>query len=773
MIPSYLSRVVHSCVVGIVVCSAVACGGGTDASAVSSSAPSASASDPKRAALAAETTGWIFVASEGQDFSVAGSQTVRYGSGSAWVARVVTNGGQCSNGYFGTDPLFGSVKQCEVSSTSAGWVPVATEGQTFVVSGTRAVRYGSDASWIVKIVSGSGECSNAYFGNDPLFGTVKRCEVDDATDPGWTQIAEEGQPFVTGATQTVRYGAESSWITKEVSGAADCSNSYFGSDPLFGVKKRCETSGVAAAPTPPEVPAPPAPSPVPPLLAAAGICTPPIGLVDTSGTAASVGDGTPGSCTESALRAALASKSVITFNCGPAPVTIPISSTIAIPTNRDTVIDGGNRVTLDGGNTTRILSLVQQNYRTNTLGLTLQHVRLVNGKATGTGYVAPDPNNPKCAYGFAEGAGAAIEVRDARLHVIDSQFENNAAASPGPDVGGGAIYAVGSLDVTIVGSSFVGNSGSNAGAVGMLQSNLSIANSVFQGNSATGIGQNFASAEVANCPGIGHPGQGGAGGIGGAIMIDGSDNTDAVVCGARFIANRANDLAGAFFRTSNGPSRRTVLDRTLFQGNRAKQAGAAFVMNSSPLDITASTFAGNVADVVGAAQILGSRLNVVSSTFAGNEATAGVGGALMLFNGADSLMLNVTFVDNKSSGGPGFFSAAIFGDMNFPVRNTVFSNNVSNDGGSPMQCSFQPANGSNNLQWPINHIVGGAPDTPCVNGIIFSDPLLGTLGDYGGPTPTVTPTAASPLRGAGSDCPETDQRGVARNTSRCTVGAVE
>jgi predicted outer membrane repeat protein len=34
-------------------------------------------------------------------------------------------------------------------------------------------------------------------------------------------------------------------------------------------------------------------------------------------------------------------------------------------------------------------------------------------------------------------------VRDARLHVIDVEFRNNAAASPGPDVGGGAIYATG------------------------------------------------------------------------------------------------------------------------------------------------------------------------------------------------------------------------------------------------------------------------------------------------------------------------------------------
>ena len=75
-----------------------------------------------------------------------------------------------------------------------------------------------------------------------------------------------------------------------------------------------------------------------------------------------------------------------------------------------------------------------------------------------SGYVAQDPNAPHCAWGYAEGGGA-IEVRDARLHVIDVEFRDNAAASPGPDVGGGAIHATGSLDVTVVGSRFVGNTG--------------------------------------------------------------------------------------------------------------------------------------------------------------------------------------------------------------------------------------------------------------------------------------------------------------------------
>lgn len=504
------------------------------------------------------------------------------------------------------------------------------------------------------------------------------------------------------------------------------------------------------------------------------MCTAPIGLVDTSSVPASVGDGTPASCTESALRTAIASHGVVTFNCGASPVTIPITQTLQVPALRDTVIDGGGKVTLDGGNAVRIMQIYNPNYRSNPLGLTLQRLRMVNGKAPGTGYLAQDPSNPSCAYGYKGGSGAAVEVIDARLHVIDVEFVNNQAATPGPDVGGGAIYAAGSLNVTVVGSRFTGNSGSNDGAIGMLQTDGGIFNSLFQGNSATGTGQNFATAEVASCPGLGHAGQGGAGGNGGAVGVDGSDNADVTICGSRFIDNRANELAGAFGRTANTVARRTVLDRVLFQGNRAKQGGAAFVLNAAPLEITGTTFSGNVAVAAGGAQLMNSRLQILNSTFAGNEATLGVGGALMLQgNDPASSMRNATFADNRSSGGPGYFSAAIFGDMNFPVDNTVFANNLTNDGGSPMQCAFVTGFGTANLQWPVNHVAGGAPDTLCVGGIVFADPLLGPLGDHGGPTPTMVPAASSPLRGAGRNCPPTDQNGQPRNSAACTIGASE
>ena len=747
-----------------------ACGGGGSTGGTGSGPDATSTSVRALDASAAGEGDWVRIADENQTFSVQGTQTVRYGSGSSWVVQSVSDGGECSNSGFGTDPLVGVLKECQIA---AAWSPIADEHQAFSVQGTQTVRYGIGANWIVKTVSGSAECSNEWFGSDPAVGVVKVCQGagGSAVETGWTRIAGEGESFAVNGTRTVRYGSGAAWVTRTVAGGAQCTTEGFGIDPLVGVVKQCEVSSASAvAPSPSPSPSPtpvPAPAPAP----TAGVCSPPVVALDTSSASPSVGDGTPGSCTEAALRAAVGSRDVVTFNCGADPVTIRVTSPIKVPTDHNTVIDGGGKVTLDGGGATRILSLMRPDYRTNSNGLTLQRIALINGRAAGSGYVAQDPNAPQCAWGYGEGGGGAIEVRDARLHVIDVEFRNNAAASPGPDIAGGAIYALGSLDVTVVGSRFVGNTGSNGGAVGLMQSNGRFVNSVFEGNSATGVGMNSVDA---SCPGVGHPGQSGAGGSSGAISVDGSDDTDLLVCGSRFVANTARELAGALFRTANVSPRRTTIDRSLFDGNRARQGGALFVSNSAPLEIVASTFSNNAAVAFGAAQIERASLAIVNSTFAGNEATQGVGGALYLasLDGASSIR-NATFANNRSMAGGGYFAAAMFGQLNFPIVNTVFSNNLTQDGGSPMQCSFSPAPGAFDIQWPRNHAVGGAPDFPCVDGIVFADPALGALADNGGPTPTLMPAGGSALRGAGRDCPATDQRGQPRNPAQCTIGAVE
>lgn len=523
---------------------------------------------------------------------------------------------------------------------------------------------------------------------------------------------------------------------------------------LLGAAAVAATAGALAAPT--------------------RVCVAPIVSSSTAGSFV-VGNGTPASCTAAALQSAINAASVITFNCGGAATTIPVYTTLQVPATRSTVIDGGDRVTLDGGGRTRLIEVYSPNYRATRTGLTLQHITLANGKAAGTKYVAPSASNSSCSFGWADGAGGAIYVRDAVLHTIAVTFRGNAAETPGPDVGGGAIYALGSLDVSVISSTFDGNSGANGGAVGLLQSDGRFYNSVFSSNKASGTGANYVGGAAQGCAGVAGPNQGGAGGNGGAIAIDGGTDVNQTVCGSTFTGNTAGEFGGALFRTADGVARPTSFDRSVFQANHAKTGGALYVQNANPLAITASTFADNVASTAaGAADLINDKLQVTNTTFSGNVASKGVGGALQLTNAsASGFIRNATFSGNQSSGGPGYFSAAIFGAMSFPVTNTVFANNLSKDGGSPMQCFFSPGLGSDDVQWPVKRPVGGLADNACVTGIRFADPLLGALGNNGGYTPTIVPASTSPLRKAGHDCPATDQRGLARNTAQCAIGAVE
>src|SRR5690349_18696564 len=57
------------------------------------------------------------------------------------------------------------------------WSRVAVEGGTFVTTGTQTVRFGTGSRWIEKAVTGTGQCTRAFFGGDPAVGAGKVCEV--------------------------------------------------------------------------------------------------------------------------------------------------------------------------------------------------------------------------------------------------------------------------------------------------------------------------------------------------------------------------------------------------------------------------------------------------------------------------------------------------------------------------------------------------------------------------------------------------------------------
>ncbi len=324
---------------------------------------------------------------------------------------------------------------------------------------------------------------------------------------------------------------------------------------------------------------------------------------DVSTPTTVVGTGTAASCSFIALNAAVIKGGIITFDCGSAPVSIAITATMNLPTNKNTVIDGANKVTLDGEGKVQILRFDHGDWMVNNSRVTLQHLTLINGKTTPTEAIpaAPAP----CSQGFNDGEGGALYMRDGNLTVVDCVFTNNQAAQLGPDTGGGAIYINGSKNgALIVGSVFTNNSGANAGAVGGLFSNLSIYDSLFRNNKATGNGAN--NNDPSQCDAINN-GQNeiGSGGNGGAIYQDGGNATNIVLCGVEVTSNAAGIKAfgGGVFMTSNDwTGTLTIQDSTItgntggfwtqVQQGSVTNVGSAFGVNALSITLKNSTLQG-------------------------------------------------------------------------------------------------------------------------------------------------------------------------------------
>jgi hypothetical protein len=251
-----------------------------------------------------------------------------------------------------------------------------------------------------------------------------------------------------------------------------------------------------------------------------------------------IGDGSPAGCTSSAVVAAVAAGGVITFSCGPKPMTIVMTATAKVRnTSAEVVLDGGGKVTLSGAGARRILYQdtcdPAQTWSTShcqdqaTPHLVVQNLTLANGNSTGQTYDG--------------GGGGAIFDRGGQLTVINSKFTGNRCDSSGPDLGGAAIRALSQYQnqpVYVVSSTFTGGVCSNGGALSSIGVSWTVLNDIMTGNQAIGDGANPAKS--------GTPG----GGSGGAIYNDG-DTYTLTIDGSVISGNSAREGGGAVFYVSN------------------------------------------------------------------------------------------------------------------------------------------------------------------------------------------------------------------------------
>jgi hypothetical protein len=148
-------------------------------------------------------------------------------------------------------------------------------------------------------------------------------------------------------------------------------------------------------------------------------------------------------------------------------------------------------------------------------------------------------------------------------------------------------------------------------------------------------------------------------------------------------------------------------------------------------------------------------------TFSENGANNGGG---MHNHGGSPMLTNVTFGGNSAQSGGGMGNVYSSSPQ---IRNTIFwGNTASTSGAQIYNDSSTPAVSDSVVQ---DGYAGGT-------NIITADPLLGTLGNYGGSTQTIPLLAGSSAIDTGDDaiCPATDQRGVVRpQGAHCDIGAFE
>lgn len=384
---------------------------------------------------------------------------------------------------------------------------------------------------------------------------------------------------------------------------------------------------------------------------------------------ATVGSGTPASCTEAAFDTALAQLAgggTLDFDCGADPHTIAITARKTLPDGA--VLDGANRIVLDGQNASPLLGVAPGTHA-DLRGLTLTRASNTLGDAgallVGQGAEA-SLTEVTLTENFAATRGGAIHAGpDSRLLLLRVEAIANRSAF------GGAIAADG--EVEIDDSYFAGNraEGGDGGALALTgMARLAARDVVFGANAGSYGGAVFVRGGLASFNDVVFT-QNNALFGGGAIAL----REGGIVNGTRvqFDSNEA-DLGGAVqaMADDTGPSATGPLPGTIagfadsrFRSNRARQGGVAHV-ESPPFGhgglfgtfaVIDSFLHQNNATEYGGAISGNGRMQAITTVFEENHAP--VGGALNIEANTDpayppgsriALLLGVTLRDNVAEG---------------------------------------------------------------------------------------------------------------------------
>jgi hypothetical protein len=217
----------------------------------------------------------------------------------------------------------------------------------------------------------------------------------------------------------------------------------------------------------------------------------------------------------------------------------------------------------------------------------------------------------------------------------------------------------------------------------------------------------------------------------------------------------------------------TIATSTI-SGNAAGCFGGG-IFNAGTLTVVTSTIASNFAGCEGGGiynNFPDGRLTLANSTLVGNVSDHQGGGISNRSTMTPMTVVNSTLFGNRAESGGGI---ATFNNGTMTLTNTIVATST---GGDLVTSTGAVFTGTNNL---IDDAATAGGFTDGVSGNIVGHPaMLGTLGNYGGPTQTIPPLTGSPAIDAANPAvcaappiSGTDQRGYLRKADRCSIGAYE
>jgi parallel beta-helix repeat protein len=237
-------------------------------------------------------------------------------------------------------------------------------------------------------------------------------------------------------------------------------------------------------------------------------------------------------------------------------------------------------------------------------------------------------------------------------------------------------------------------------------------------------------------------------GEGGGIY---TGNSTLTLTNSTLSGNNVDGSGGGIF----GVNGTVAVTNSTLSGNSADLYGGGIFALDATLTLTNSTLSGNRTDRAGGGIYARSgTLTITNSTLSGNRADR-VGGGIWIFADGGGILTNSTLSGNSASGGGGIYNVydeVGIGDIS--LKNTLLAANP------PQNCAGAIRNDGNNLEDGTS--CGWGSNNGSISG---TDPLLGALGDYGGPTQTLPLLTGSPAIDAGSNAAaaaaglDWDQRG--------------